>query len=93
VEFLLHSTNVIHSFWIPSLGGKVDMIPGRVNRLALHPTKTGLFRGACAEFCGRGHANMAFDAIVLNEQEFRDWLAKQSNPAAAIAAATREPKW
>jgi cytochrome c oxidase subunit 2 len=85
VEFLLHSNNVIHSFWIPALGGKMDMIPGRVNRLALHPTKTGSFRGACAEFCGRGHANMRFHAIVLPADEFRIWLARQAEPAAQTA--------
>src|SRR5262249_14845955 len=64
-EFLLHSHNVIHSFWIPSLGGKMDLIPGRVNRLLLHPTKTGTFRGACAEYCGTAHAQMTFQAIVM----------------------------
>jgi cytochrome c oxidase subunit 2 len=83
VEFRLHSNNVIHSFWIPALGGKMDMIPGRVNRLVLHPTRTGRFRGACAEFCGDGHANMAFDAIVLEKQEFDQWVTKQSAPATA----------
>ena len=80
VEFLLHSHNVIHSFWIPSLGGKVDLIPGRVNRLTLHPTKTGVFRGTCAEYCGAGHATMAFNAIVLSREEFHLWLAQQSEP-------------
>lgn len=90
VEFLLHSNNVIHSFWIPSLGGKVDMIPGRVNRLTLHPTRTGTFRGACAEFCGLGHAKMAFDATVVNRDEFRRWLAQQSEPAVARDATTPE---
>lgn len=81
VEFLLHSNNVIHSFWIPSLGGKMDMIPGRVNRLTLHPTRLGSFRGACAEFCGLGHANMAFQAIVVKPEDFRSWLRQQSQPA------------
>jgi cytochrome c oxidase subunit 2 len=82
VEFLLHSHNVIHSFWIPSLGGKVDLIPGRVNRLALHPTKTGVFRGVCAEYCGIAHAHMAFHAIVVPKDEFVRWLEKESKPAA-----------
>ena len=81
VEFLLHSSNVIHSFWIPSLGGKIDMIPGRVNRLVLHPTKTGRFRGACAEYCGIGHANMAMHAIVIPKAEFWQWLAATERAA------------
>jgi cytochrome c oxidase subunit II len=82
VQFLLHSSNVIHSFWAPSLGGKVDMIPGRVNRLLLRPTRTGTFRGACAEYCGIGHARMAFDAVVLTREEFERWMNEQSEPAA-----------
>jgi cytochrome c oxidase subunit 2 len=89
VQFLLHSSNVIHSFWLPSLGGKVDMIPGRVNRLLLRPTKTGTFRGACAEYCGMGHAQMAFAAIVVTRSEFDQWMNEQSEPA-VIDASTRE---
>jgi len=54
VEFQLESADVIHSFWIPSLGGKVDMIPRRQTRLKLEPTRIGVFRGACAEYCGSG---------------------------------------
>ena len=86
VEFLLHSNNVIHSFWIPSLGGKMDMIPGRVNRLALQATKTGTFRGACAEYCGASHAKMAFEAIVMSREEFSRWIEQQSEPAMEPAA-------
>jgi cytochrome c oxidase subunit 2 len=81
VEFRLHSRDVIHSFWIPSLGGKMDMIPGRVNRLALLPTKTGSFRGVCAEYCGRSHANMAFQADVVSREEFAKWLEQESQSA------------
>jgi cytochrome c oxidase subunit 2 len=81
VEFRLESDNVIHSFWIPSLGGKIDLIPGRVNRLVLRPTKTGTFRGMCAEFCGTAHAKMAFSAIVVSQTEFDQWLLDQSREA------------
>jgi cytochrome c oxidase subunit 2 len=84
-QFFLHSTNVIHSFWIPSLGGKVDLIPGRVNRLALRPTRTGRYRGACAEYCGRSHAHMAFDVIVLARDEFDRWIAQQSAASAGAS--------
>jgi cytochrome c oxidase subunit 2 len=80
VEFHLKSDNVIHSFWIPSLGGKVDMLPGRTTRLALTPTKAGVFRGVCAEYCGDSHALMKFDVVVENREDFENWLAQQSEP-------------
>jgi cytochrome c oxidase subunit 2 len=81
VQFRLESDNVIHSFWIPSLGGKMDMIPGRTTYLALEPTATGLFRGACAEYCGASHALMAFDVEVMERDAFDRWLAHQAGPA------------
>jgi len=81
VEFRLESDNVIHSFWIPSLGGKMDMIPGRVTRLALVPTRTGVFRGVCAEYCGTSHALMKFDVVVEEKDDFNRWLAHQARPA------------
>jgi cytochrome c oxidase subunit II len=94
VEFQLESPDVIHSFWIPSLGGKIDMIPGRVTRLALTPTKTGVFRGACAEYCGTSHALMSFYVVVEDKEAFERWLAHQRTPAplpsAPIAAQGRE---
>jgi cytochrome c oxidase subunit 2 len=74
VEFLLHSSNVIHSFWIPSLGGKMDVMPGRLNRLTLHPTITGTFLGTCAEYCGIGHGKMAMQAIVIPKDAFGPWV-------------------
>lgn len=81
VEFLLTSPDVIHSFWIPPLGGKVDMIPGRKNRLVLRPTRTGTYRGACAEYCGASHARMNFMVVVMERQAYADWLAAQARPA------------
>lgn len=83
VEFELESPDVIHSFWIPSLGGKMDMIPGRKTRLRLLPTRLGTFRGVCAEYCGTSHALMAFPVVVQTEQEFQSWLAGQALPARA----------
>jgi cytochrome c oxidase subunit 2 len=80
-EFELVSPDVIHSFWIPSLGGKMDMIPGRVNRLVLEPTRTGVFRGACAEYCGASHAHMEFVAVVMERDAFDRWLRHQASPA------------
>ena len=87
VELELTSPDTIHSFWIPPLGGKVDMIPGRVTRLVLEPTRTGTFRGACAEFCGTSHALMAFSVVVLEEAAFEDWLADEAAPATAPGSA------
>jgi cytochrome c oxidase subunit 2 len=81
VEFHLESPDVIHSFWIPTLGGKIDMIPGRSNRLTLEPTRTGVFRGACAEYCGTSHALMSFYVVVLEKVDFAAWLEHQQKPA------------
>ncbi len=81
VEFQLESPDVIHAFWIPALGGKMDMIPGRTTRLLLHPTRTGRFRGVCAEYCGASHALMAFPVMVVPAEEFSAWLEGQERPA------------
>jgi cytochrome c oxidase subunit 2 len=83
VELQLSSPDVIHSFWVPSIAGKMDMIPGRITRLALEPTRTGTFRGACAEYCGASHAWMAFDVVVTEVDEFDRWLRQQAAPAVA----------
>jgi cytochrome c oxidase subunit 2 len=80
-HFELDSRDVIHAFWIPSLGGKVDMIPGRQTRLLLSPTAVGAYRGTCAEYCGDSHAWMSFPVVVMEEEEFSTWLAEQAKPA------------
>jgi cytochrome c oxidase subunit 2 len=85
VEFMLDAADVIHSFWIPSLGGKLDMIPGRTNRLVLHATKPGTYRGVCAEFCGRSHALMAFSVVVMERGDFDRWLEEQRGTASATS--------
>src|SRR5688572_5888771 len=91
VNLRLVSTDVIHSFWVPSIAGKMDLIPGRVTHLALEPTRTGVFRGACAEYCGTSHALMAFHVVVMERDEFDAWLDHQAQPAQAPphAEATR----
>ncbi|WP_281354052.1 cytochrome c oxidase subunit II [Mesorhizobium zhangyense] len=86
VEFVLKSSDVIHSFWIPSLGGKMDMIPGRTNRLSLLATKVGIFRGPCAEYCGTSHTLMAFYAMVMDPAAFDIWLEAQSQPSEELAS-------
>ncbi|WP_281978728.1 cytochrome c oxidase subunit II [Pseudorhizobium flavum] len=81
-EILLGSPDVIHSFWVPSLAGKMDAIPGRVNRLVLEPTELGVFNGACAEFCGTAHAQMGLRVVVATEDEFSQYVRAQTEPAA-----------
>lgn len=74
VIFELTAQDVIHSFWIPGLAGKMDMIPGRTNRLVVKAEKAGRFRGVCAEFCGLSHALMAFDVVAMDGAAFDAWL-------------------
>jgi cytochrome c oxidase subunit 2 len=81
VELRLVSRDVIHSFWVPSLAGKVDMIPGTVNRLRLRANAAGTWRGQCAEYCGGPHALMSFHVVALDSEGFDAWLARQRRPA------------
>lgn len=84
-EVTLQSNDVIHSFWVPNLAGKQDLIPGRVTDVQLWPRKIGLYRGQCAEFCGVQHAHMAIDVTVESKADFKRWLAAQQQPAAQPA--------
>lgn len=81
VELLVRSDNVIHSFWVPNLAGKMDTIPGHVNRLRVQADQPGVFRGQCAEYCGVQHANMALHVIALPSQDYASWLDAQTAPA------------
>ncbi len=89
-EIVLRADEVIHSFWIPALGGKTDMIPGRVNRMSLHPEVPGVYRGQCAEFCGESHALMALNAVVLSPEDHAAWLAAEAAPAGPVAGAAAD---
>jgi len=75
VDIVLRSADVIHSFWVPSLGGKLDMIPGRTNTLRLQADRAGIYRGQCAEYCGGPHALMALEIVAMAPAEFEAWLA------------------
>jgi len=86
VELVLSSADVLHSFWVPSLAGKLDMVPGRVNRLRLQADRPGVYRGQCAEFCGVAHAWMALHVVAEDPARFEQWLARQREPAAASDA-------
>jgi cytochrome c oxidase subunit II len=77
VRFELRSKDVIHSFWVPKLAGKVDMIPGRNNWKWLRGDEAGYFFGQCAEYCGESHAYMQFRVEVLEEDDFAKWVEQQ----------------
>lgn len=81
VEIELTSDDVIHSFWVPQLAGKVDLIPGRTNDIVIEADEPGEYEGVCAEFCGIAHAQMRFLVIAEPPGEFEDWLAGQAEPA------------
>jgi cytochrome c oxidase subunit II len=74
IDVHLTSADVIHSFWVPRLGGKLDMVPGHTNVLRLEAYEPGTYRGICAEFCGRDHAHMRFTVEALEPGEFEIWL-------------------
>jgi cytochrome c oxidase subunit 2 len=75
--FSLEGLDVIHSFWVPHLGGKRDVVPGRLNRLSFTPDRAGEYWGQCAEFCGASHANMGLRVIVEEPAAFERWVAAQ----------------
>ncbi len=77
VVLRLEGPDVIHSFWIPQLGGKRDVVPGRVNRITLTPDAPGEYPGQCAEFCGASHANMRMKVVVQTPEDFERWVAAQ----------------
>jgi cytochrome c oxidase subunit 2 len=83
VHFVLTSADVIHSFWVPKLGGKRDVIPARTNHLWFTPDSTGAYPGQCAEFCGESHANMRLLAVIEPPDAFAAWVAAQKSPALA----------
>lgn len=80
VELFLRADDVIHSFWVPNLAGKTDMIPGRTNRMVIQADRPGIYRGQCAEYCGLQHTLMAFDVIIMPRAEFDTWLAGLAQP-------------
>lgn len=86
VEFSLTSRDMIHSFWIPALGGKMDLIPGRTNRLSLLATRAGTYRGQCAEFCGTSHALMAFSVVAMEPAAFAAWLDERGRASTGVDA-------
>lgn len=83
VELQLRSADVLHSLWVPALAGKLDLIPGKDNRLVLRADRPGTFRGQCAEYCGGPHAQMALFVVAEADEGFEQWRSAQRAPAAA----------
>jgi cytochrome c oxidase subunit 2 len=79
----LEAQDVIHSFWVPKLAGKLDAIPGRTNRMWFNATEPGTYPGQCAELCGIGHAGMRFNVVAETEEEFEAWAEEQMGASAA----------
>ncbi len=94
VQLRLRSNDVIHSFWVPGLQGKLDLVPGRVNVLALEADRPGVWRGQCAEFCGVQHAKMAFTVVAEPVERFEAWRARQrlGAPVPADSAAREDAR-
>jgi cytochrome c oxidase subunit 2 len=87
VNLLLKSDNVLHSFWVPQMGGKRDLVPNRVNRLVFTPLEPGVYLGQCAEFCGDSHALMRMRLVAQTPEEFATWLDNERASAAQPAPA------
>jgi cytochrome c oxidase subunit 2 len=82
VQVVLRGVDVIHSFWVPALSGKTDVIPGQNNVTWLEAAKPGVYRGQCTEYCGAEHAHMALFVIADTPEDFRKWRDNQIAPAA-----------
>lgn len=85
VHLRMTSADVLHSFWIPQMGGKRDVIPGRVTDIVFTPLEAGVYLGQCAEFCGQSHALMKMRLIAHEPQDFQRWLANEAQPAVVPA--------
>jgi cytochrome c oxidase subunit 2 len=80
VVLTLTSSNVIHSFWVPELAGKKDVVPGHPNTLTIEASHTGTFTGQCAEYCGLSHANMRLRVIAQTKPDYEKWIREQQAP-------------
>ena len=78
VTFSLRATDVIHSFWVPNLSGKKDLIPGKINTIWLQADKPGVYRGQCAEYCGLQHAKMALWIVAEPQEQFNAWRQNET---------------
>ena len=94
VRLTVQSPDVIHSFWVPRLHGKIDLVPGRTNALRLEATRAGTYRGQCAEYCGLQHARMALRVVAHEPESYDQWVleerAEAASPTDTLAAAGRQ---
>lgn len=90
IDIAVIGTDVIHAFWVPRLGGKIDAIPGHVNVIRLRADRPGTYGGVCAEFCGTGHADMSFSVVAHPPEAFEAALAAalQTTPAPSLSPET-----
>jgi cytochrome c oxidase subunit 2 len=92
VKVLVYTKDVIHSFWVPELNRKIDMVPDQTNNVLLYADRPGRYRGQCAEFCGLQHAHMGFYVFADPPAKFRSWLARESKPASGSGNALFDDK-
>jgi cytochrome c oxidase subunit 2 len=90
VYITLDSVDVIHSFWVPQLSGKTDVIPGQTNHMWFRADETGDYHGQCAEFCGLNHANMRIKVVVETNDDFKAWAKNQQQPPAQPQTAEQQ---
>ena len=88
VRIKLDSADVIHAFWVPTLAGKTQTIPGQTNEQWIQADQPGVYRGQCSQFCGAQHAHMAFEVIAQNRADFAAWSAQQAKPHSSISIAS-----
>jgi cytochrome c oxidase subunit 2 len=89
VQFSLRGADVIHSFWVPNLAGKKDLIPGKINTIWIQADKPGVYRGQCAEYCGLQHAKMALWIVADPPEQFFTWRQNQTQQAVTPASDTQ----
>ncbi len=89
INVVTDSADVIHSFWVPQLNRKIDVIPGRQNRVGLYAEDPGIYRGQCAEFCGLQHAHMSFYVVADSPDRFRAWLSNMAANAVPPSGAAQ----
>jgi cytochrome c oxidase subunit 2 len=82
VDVLLQTRDVIHSFWIPKLHGKVDLVPGQVNHVRIQADRPGVYEGECGEYCGAQHAHMRLQVMAQSQKDYDAWVEQQRKPAA-----------
>jgi len=90
IDLDITSRDVIHSFWIPALNGKLDAVPGRHHDLTIEADEPGIYWGQCTEFCGLSHANMRMRTVALSPEEFDEWVDNQLEPAVAPETAAQQ---